>query len=110
MTEEVLTGAEQLSDIVGQVRSCSQLHDAFQLATIALLVQRLIVSPLCVQDLSRAMLQQMQHIQHAAGDLTAEELRISTTELLHALKVSSCRAAICKQSQLTNGASQLPSR
>ena len=47
VTEEVLTGAEQLSGIVGQVRSCSRLHDAFQLATIALLMQRLTVSPIC---------------------------------------------------------------
>lgn len=39
------------------------------------------------QEVSRAMLQQMQHIQHAGADLTAEELRFSTSDLLQALKV-----------------------
>ena len=33
------------------------------------------------------MLQQMQHIQHAGADLSAEELRFSTSDLLQALKV-----------------------
>lgn len=42
---------------------------------------------LCVQEVARAMLQQMQHIQHAGADLSAEELRFSTSDLLQALKV-----------------------
>lgn len=33
------------------------------------------------------MLRQMQHIQHAGADPTAEELRFSTADLLQALKV-----------------------
>ena len=42
-----------------------------------------------LQDIARAMLQQMQHIQHAAADPTAEELRFSTADLLQALRVCS---------------------
>ncbi|DBA70798.1 hypothetical protein WJX79_008514 [Trebouxia sp. C0005] len=55
ITEEVLTGADQLSGIVGQ-------------------------------EVARAMLQQSQHVQHAGADLSAEELRFSTSDLLQALK------------------------
>lgn len=40
-----------------------------------------------LQDIAQAMLRQMQHIQHAGGDPTAEELRFSTADLLQALKV-----------------------
>ena len=42
---------------------------------------------LCVQEVARAMLQQSQHVQHAGADLSAEELRFSTSDLLQALKV-----------------------
>lgn len=55
VTEEVLTGAEQLSGLVGQ-------------------------------EVSVAMLRQMQHIQHAGADPTADELRFSTADLLQALR------------------------
>ena len=40
-----------------------------------------------MQDIAQALLRQMQHIQHAGGDPTAEELRFSTADLLQALKV-----------------------
>ena len=40
-----------------------------------------------LQDIAQAMLRQMQHIQHAGGDPTAEELRFSTADLLQAMKV-----------------------
>ena len=44
-----------------------------------------------LQDIAQAMLRQMQHIQHAGGDPTAEELRFSSADLLQALKVQTRR-------------------
>lgn len=40
-----------------------------------------------LQEVSKAMLRQMQHIQHAGSDPTADELRFSTADLLQAVKV-----------------------
>lgn len=40
-----------------------------------------------LQDVSQEMVQQLQHIQHAKQNLTAEELRYSTFQLLQAFKV-----------------------
>ena len=40
-----------------------------------------------LQEVSQEMVQQLQHIQHADQNLTAEELRYSTFQLLQAFKV-----------------------
>ena len=45
---------------------------------------------LVLQEVSVAMLRQMQHIQHAGADPTADELRFSTADLLQALRVWPC--------------------
>lgn len=40
-----------------------------------------------VQEVTQEMMQQLQHIQHADQNLSAEELKYSTFQLVQALKV-----------------------
>ena len=91
ITEEALTGADQLSGIVGQVSLYRHATDAQLCSPLdckCSLGSSLNHGGSAGQEVSRAMLQQMQHVQHAGADLTAEELRFSTSDLLQALKVS----------------------